>query len=46
MDGGDNASATGTDGALFTFLNPVAAVRINSTNIATLTMKVIQAEGW
>jgi hypothetical protein len=47
IDVGDNANATGTDGALFTFLNPVEAVRVNSTNITTglLTMMVIQAEG-
>lgn len=42
-----SASAAGLDGVLVSFLNPIAAIRINSSNLAggPLTMKVLQGEG-
>jgi len=43
-----NSSTFGSDGVLFQFLYPIAAVRMNSTALSSgpLTMKVIQGEGW
>lgn len=42
-----NASTFGVDGVQFAFLNPVAAVRMNSTALSSgpWTMKVLQGEG-
>lgn len=42
------SSITSPDGLIFSFLSPVAAVRLNSSAMTSgpLTMKVIQGEGW
>ena len=43
-----NASTCGLDGVLWSFLSPVAAVRITSTALSSgpWTMKIMQGEGW
>ena len=42
-----SASSYNTDGVLAFLPGPVAAVRLNSTSLlGTLTLKVIQGEGW
>lgn len=42
------SSANGDAGVSWTFLNPVAALRISSTAISSssLTLKALQGEGW
>ena len=43
-----SASAISVDGVFYSFLSPVAALRINATALSSgpLTMKVIQGESW
>lgn len=43
-----NASAVAVDGVFLSFLSPIAAVRLNSSNLTggPLLLKVLQGEGW
>jgi len=42
------SSTINNDGLIFSFLSPIAGIRLNSTSMngGPLTLKVIQGEGW